>query len=350
MRNMRGIDITVIGIVAFLGIAAMVGWIIYQGSVGTERARGIIGSTQTGKAFTKLENVKRIMTQNLVFSAHQASLRVAAQGGSYTSQRYWMCGENSAPTENEVLFALSNASSGIMHAYVNNTQGMGNVSVSGYDCVAVHDPGGEKCSSKSSLECETFLASASTGRIDITEPERLSYEGSLQNDLGSNRFFWLYHRLKKVFDANRFKGWVIADVREHCTEPTTDAEKISAAIDYACEQLQNQFDQYVNVTCKKICIEGDMTCLNNMPCEIPELKQDLCYESKQSLKSPEKTETPEKLSLQAATGSFGINIEIKDEKYGIPGVEGELEPMVWNLKAVTSVPQIEHRPIDKTNL
>jgi hypothetical protein len=349
---MRGVDVTVIGLVAFLGIAAMVGWIIYQGSVGTERAWTIIGSSERGKAFTQLENVKRTLTQDLVFSAHQASLIVASQGGSYVSQRYWMCGEKSAPTENEVLFALSNTSSGIMQAYINATD-FKNATVKGYKCAGVYDPGEDLCSQSSSTDCEIFSSSATTGRIDIWAPERLSYEGSLQNEISSNRFFWIYHRLKKVFDANRFKGWATGYLRDHCLEPTPDEEKVRAAMFFACDELQKEFDQYVNVTCKELCVSADQAvCLNELPCEVPKIEKSLCFENAQSFSGKGEAEQPNKgkISLQASTGSLGVEIRLKDEKYNIPGTEGVLEPMVWNLRVVTSLPQVEHRPIDKLQL
>lgn len=345
---MRGIDVAVIGIVAFLGIAAMIGWIIYQGSIGSERSWAIIGSSEKGKAFTQLENVKRALTQELVFSVHQASLIVAAQGGSYVSQKYWMCDEPTAPTENEVLFALSNISTSIMQAYINTTK-FKNTTVKGYDCVGVSDPGEERCSQQSSIDCEVFTSFATIGRIDVLAPARLSYEGSLQNEIGSNRFFWIYHRLKKVFDANRFKGWAIGYLREHCLDPTPDEEKVRAAMYYACEELQKAFDKYVNVTCKELCVSDEPTaCLNELPCETSKLEQPLCFENIQSFSGKGKDKKPKrKISLQASTGSFGVEITIKDGKYNIPGTEGILEPMVWNLRVVTSLPQIEHRPIDK---
>lgn len=348
---MRGVDVTVIGLVAFLGVAAMVSWIIYQGSVGTERAWEIIGSSERGKAFTQLENVKRTLSQELAYSAHQSSLIVAAQGGSYVSQRYWMCGESSAPSENEVLFALSNSSSGILQAYINATE-FKNVTVKGYKCAAVYDPGEERCSQQSSAECEVFGSSTTAGRIDIWEPARLSYEGSLEKEISSNRFFWVYHRLKAVFDANRFVGWATGYLRDHCLEPTPDAEKVSAAVQFACDELQKQFDQYVEVNCTELCASEDQAaCLNELPCEVAEMERDLCYSGAQSLSGKtEPTERKGRLSLQASTGSFGVEIKITDNKYNIPGTEGVLEPMVWNLRAVTSLPEVEHRPVDKVSL
>lgn len=326
---MRGVDITVIGLVVFLGAAAVLGWIVYQVNLGSGRMLEIFRGIETEKPFSQLENTKRVMIQDVLFATHQASLLVASQGGSYVPQRYWMCnGQITIPTEAEVLFSLSNISSNLMRTYISGINQEEGITVEGYDCLYSYDPGAGLCNNQDPSECESFPATATKGRIVVEGEGEVSYQDPLQGEVAPNRFFWIYHRLKNVFDSNLFLIWLNADVREHCTEPDPDPVKIDNAIQAACERLQEEFDEYVEVTCINLCPEADMDCLN-VPCEAPEV-----YES--CLTS----------SLQRVHGGMNAQISVKDTKYNIPAAGGAMEPLVWNIMVVSEIAGVEHRPVD----
>ncbi|MFH1294544.1 MAG: hypothetical protein ABIH90_01210 [Candidatus Aenigmatarchaeota archaeon] len=327
---MRGMDITVIGLVVFLGAAAVLSWTIYQVNIGSGRIGEIGSGIQTEKPFSQMENVKRVMIQDVLFSAHQASLIVASQGGSYVSQRYWMCnGQITIPTEAEVLFALSNTSSNLMRTYIDGINQEKDITVEGYDCLYPYDPGSDTCNQQNSAGCESFPASATNGKITVKGDGEVSYQDPLQGEVSPNRFFWIYHRLQNVFDKNQFVIWVNADVREHCTEPDTNAVKIANAIQTACERLKEEFDEYVDITCLNLCPEADMDCLN-VPCDAPPVYE-TCL-----------TDTGQRVN-----GAMNVQVSIKDNKYNIPGAGGAMQPLVWNIVIVSDVAGVEHRPVNR---
>jgi len=326
---MRGVDITVIGLVVFLGAAAIFSWVVYQVNLGSGRAGDIMGGVRTGQTFAKMENTKRVMIEDVLFSTHQASLLVASQGGSYVPQRYWMCaGQLTIPTEAEVLFSISNISSNLMRAYIQGANAETGVTVEGYDCLYAYDPGEAVCNAADSSECESFPATATKGRIYVKGEGEASYQDPLQGEAAPNRFFWIYHRLKGVFDKNLFLVWVNADVREHCTEPTENNVKIANAIEAACQRLQEEFDGYVEIACTNLCVAADMDCLN-VPCEAPSV--------------PEACTTA---SLQGVHGGMNVQISVKDTKYNVPAAGGAMEPLIWNVMVASEVAGVEHRPVD----
>ncbi len=327
---MRGVDITVIGLVVFLGAAAVLGWMVYQINLGPERAGGLIGGVEKEKLFQQLENTKRVMIQDVLFATHQASLLVASQGGSYVPQRYWMCNSQvSVPSEDEVLFSLSNISSNLMKTYIQGINKETGITVEGYDCLYSYDPGAGVCGSQDSSGCESFPATATKGRISVKAEDEVSYQDPLQGEASPNRFFWIYHRLKGVFDKNLFMIWVNADVREHCDEPTPNNLKINNAIQVACERLQQEFDGYVNVTCINLCPEADMDCLN-VPCDAPAVPAS-CLTA----------------SMQRVSGGMNAQILVKDTKYNVPGAGGAMEPLIWGIMVASEVAGVEHRPVNE---
>lgn len=324
---MRGMDITVIGLVVFLGAAAVLSYMIYQVNLGTGRMGEITKTIETEKPFSQMENTKRVMIQDVLFSTHQASLLVASQGGSYVSQRYWMCeGQITIPTEAEVLYSLSNVSSNLMRSYIDGINIEEGITVEGYDCLYAYDPGAEACNQKDSEDCESFPATAVKGKIHVEGD--VSYQDPLQAETSPNRFFWIYHRLKGVFDKNMFMIWLNNDVREHCTEPEPDNVKIDNAIQVACERLQEEFDGFVEVTCINMCEEADMDCLN-VPCDPPPVYETCMTDS-----------------LQTVQGAASVQISVRDYKYNIPAAGGSMQPLVWNLMLVSEVAGVEHRPVD----
>jgi hypothetical protein len=326
---MRGVDITVIGLVVFLGAAAVLGWMVYQVNLGSGRMADIFGGIETEKPFSQLENTKRVLIQDVLFATHQASLLVASQGGSYVPQRYWMCGgQITIPSEAEVLFSISNISSNLMRTYTGGINQQDGITVEGYDCLYSYDPGAAACNRQDSSECESFSATATKGKIVVEGEGEVSYQDPLQGEAAPNRFFWVYHRLRSVFDKNLFLVWINADVREHCTEPDPDSVKIANAIQAACERLEEEFDEYVEVSCINLCPRADMDCLN-VPCDAPSV--------------PESCLTA---SMQRVEGGMNVQISVKDAKYNIPAAGGAMEPLVWNIMAVSEVAGVEHRPVD----
>lgn len=341
---MRGIDISAVGIVALLGISVFLGWGVSQLSTGLGTSTEISETTSQGTIFAELENTKRSVTQDIVFSAHQASLAVAAQGGSYVAQRYWMCGEPQPPEPEEVLYAMSEKTGEILEAYVNETSlKEKGIDIYGYDCSAIYEPGVEKCLGKDSSQCESFSPSAIDGKIELAEGNaKISYKGDLMEDADSNRFWWLYYNLYDAIKDDMFRSWVAEDMQADCPDVTPSVEKIDGGIEYACEKLKRAFDDYVEVECAPTCLKGDMSCLNS-ECAPPEVPP-ACY-SEMSFDS-DKASAEEKLSFQGVSGSAGIEVTITDNKFNIPGPDASLEPLVWTLELVTNFDGQECNPIN----
>ncbi|MBI4173434.1 MAG: hypothetical protein HY519_01825, partial [Candidatus Aenigmarchaeota archaeon] len=160
---MRGLDIAVIGLIAFFGIAFAVGMLIYQAGVGSKQSESIRQTAEIGKPFAQLEEAKRFLAQDLVFSSDGASLLVAEQGGSTLPARYWVCNNApTTPTAAEVQHALSLTASAFMEQYVNTTkQLISNLTVAGYNCADIKDPGKDSCRRPDSSRCEGFPSAAS---------------------------------------------------------------------------------------------------------------------------------------------------------------------------------------------
>ncbi len=337
VRRSKGIEFLTLALIGFLAIITVLLWAIFQ--VGTRPAE-IVERTEADIAISNLESAKRTVSDALLFSSHSSSLEIAAAGGTLAGAKYWWCqGRPTPPEPVEVLWAVSNRTLSLYNVYVNETKKVReDIDVTLYSCAGVYDAGYNSCAKKDSKDCEYWNSSATGGTLGIeSENIRVFYNGNVAGEPKNNRFWWMYYVLYKAAKENLLVRAIQQGFQSNCNQEPT--QNMRAAIDFAIELLEKQFDEYVECTYTFKCgPDTTMECLNE-ECET-EFTEQLCYDV-----SGRENLGLDISSLQAGnTASATIEIKCVDHKYRIPSEKGT-EEMTWILLAVVSAGG-ECRPID----
>ena len=158
----KGMSFSVVGIIALLGVLGITIWSASQLSIGSKYSSTYTEITKEDAAIFKLETVKRVLQDDLIFASRQAALDTAIRGGTLMPATFWYCnGKITPPLPDEVNYALSDTAVNYLRAYVNTSKEKGklldiNVSIPKYTCVGVYDPGEASCDIKDSSKCEYF--------------------------------------------------------------------------------------------------------------------------------------------------------------------------------------------------
>jgi len=347
---MKAVAYATLAIVALIGIVGVLAYSVYQmqysGYTSTQ-----LSAAAEDIARSRLEATKAQLTQDLKFSGHQAMLITAAQGGTIYPVTYWWCNSNPQPPEpEEFAFALSNFTLNYLNLYINVTNTDPkiknlNISVKEYGCVAIDNPGKEKCIGKNSANCESFTtATFGGGNIEVKSPSYKSYIGNLATDVELNRGYWIYWNLYTAAkERNLLMRLVNQEMRERCTGPEDTATKLRASLDDICKGFEALFDEYVKCTYEILCLGEGQTCLNT-PCEREPIAN-LCYSSSSLKAENEIKRKPQGIEMQAQTASARINFILTDYKYNIPRERG-LKPLKFVITAIFEAGRQECRPID----
>jgi hypothetical protein len=358
---MKGIAYATIVIVALSGVLLLSLWSYNQLATGSGYSYSYQQRTKEDMANTNLELTKRFLTQDLVFSSQEASINIAANGGTQATT-YWYCPDPQPPTIQEVNFALGNLSQNYMNSYVealkDTKMGESDLTVTQYECAAITDPGKANCMG-SSETCESFKTTATEGgTIEIKTPAKATYSGNIDANMNSNRFYWLYYKLYDDAMNNMLLRVISDSVRAQCTGPNTMAQKLEIAIKEACkhyEQLFAEVPQYVKCEYEIKCLSTDnpVSCLN-FDCTRPAFDKEFCYNTNaNSVSAAAKDNFPAidgiggKIVEAQGASIAGINLKIKltDTKYNIPTSKG-MKPLVWNIWAALDIGRQECRPIN----
>jgi len=356
---MKGIAYATVVIVALIGLLMLSLWSYNQLATGGGYSFAYQQRTKEDIANANLEIAKRFLTQDLVFSSQEASLEIAANGGTQQGTTYWYCTDPTPPTSDEVNYALGNLSQSFLNAYVEGLKDSkiaeSELSVTEYGCAAVTDPGKANCIGTSE-KCESFKTTATQGgTIEIKTPAKATYSGNLDANANSNRFYWMYYKLYDDTKDNMLLSVISDSLRDQCTGPETTTQKLEVAIKEACkhyEELFKEIPQYVKCEYEIKCIntENPVSCLN-FDCTRSQFNQKFCYNTASVAGQNIFGNVLDNLSgkiveAQGATVA-GINLKIKltDSKYNIPTSKG-LKPLVWNVWAALNIGRQECRPIN----
>jgi hypothetical protein len=360
----KGIAYSTIIIVALIGILMVSLWSYNQLASGGQYSGTYTSRSNQDIAVSNLEFAKRFLTQNLIFSSQSSSVVIAANGGTQFGATYWYCDSQPNPPEiSEVNFAMSNQTLSSLNAYVaavpNGELSKIGVEVSNYGCVGVYDPGHSTCSLQDSSQCEAFQTSGTQGgTIKITQPAQVQYSGDISGPAQSNRFYWIYYRLYDDTKNNGLLRTIAQGLRADCPNTNPTAGRIQTALSKVCdhyESLLAEPDGTKYVTCKLevLCLNLDNpgACLNT-PCERPPASA-LCYQTaSQSALNGENIVSNfvsnlggKIVSAQGSNPGVRLKISLTDTKFNIPSSDG-MQPLVWNIWAVTQIAPEECRPID----
>jgi len=356
---MKGIAYATIVIVALTGILMLSLWSYNQLATGSGYSFAYQQRTKEDIANSNLEIAKRFLTQDLVYSAQEASFDIAANGGTGATT-YWYCTDPIPPTSEEVNYALGSSSQSFLNAYVQGLEeskiAESQLSVTEYGCAAVKDPGKSNCMG-TSANCESFkMIATDGGAIEVKTPAQVTYSGNLDANINSNRFYWLYYKLYDDTKKNMLLQVISNSLRDQCTGPQTTTQKLEVAIKEACKHYEELFKELPqNVKCeyeiKCINTENPVSCLN-FDCKRPEFDKSFCYDT---LSASGQSSFGDMLGgiggkiVEAQSSSIaGINLKIKltDNKYNIPTSKG-MRPLVWNVWAALNIGRQECRPVDK---
>jgi hypothetical protein len=355
---MKGIAYATIVIVALIGVLMLSLWSFNQLATGPGYSFAYQQRSKEDITNANLEIAKRFLSQDLVYATQQASLDIAANGGTQATT-YWYCTDPTPPSADEVNYAVGDLSHSFVNAYVQGLKDSkiaeSQLSVTEYGCAAVTDPGKANCMA-GSTNCESFKTTATQGgTIEIKTPAQATYSGNLDAAINSNRFYWLYYKLYDDTKNNMLLRTISSSLRDQCTGPETITQKLEVAIQQACkhyEELFKEIPQYVKCEYEIKCIntENPVACLN-FDCKRPEFDQTFCYKTTsaagQNVLGNVLDTLGGKIVEAQATTVAGINLKIKltDNKYNIPTSRG-LKPLVWNVWAALDIGRQECRPID----
>jgi len=356
---MKGIAYATIVIVALIGVLMLSLWSYNQLATGSGYSFAYQQRTKEDISNANLEIAKRFLTQDLVYSSQEASIDIAANGGT-AATTYWYCTDPTPPTTDEVNYALGSSSQSFLNAYVTGLKeskiAESQLSVTEYGCAAVKDPGKASCILNGE-SCESFKMTATQGgTIEVKTPAQVTYSGNLDADINSNRFYWLYYKLYDDTKNNMLMRVISDSVRAQCTGPQTMAQKVEVAIQAVCKHYEDIFKevpQYVKCEYEIKCINtaNPVSCLN-FDCKRPEFNQQFCYNTASAAGNDVFGKVFDNFGgkvVQAQGSSIaGVNLKIKltDNKYNIPTSKG-MKPLVWNVWAALDIGRQECRPIDK---
>ncbi|MBL7170045.1 MAG: hypothetical protein ISS48_03425 [Candidatus Aenigmarchaeota archaeon] len=368
----KGISFSIIPIIALLGVLGLSIWAGYQLSVGSEYVGGY-GDIGDPEVF-KMETVKKILEDGLKFSAQDASLEIAANGGT-DSTTFWYCGgEGTVPTPEEVKYYFSETIRSGLNAYVDNSKSGGelfeiDVDIPKYTCVGVYDNGISECSSLDSSGCEDFWVTG-TGyfQIILNEDPTITEEDSISALILQNRFFWIYYSLYQEYLSGNSLDSLIQDA---VCDPNGDGvideeekkrmkdgieDRIKTALKNICEHYENELftDGYVDCSYEIDCFferEGeDSPCYKlNSQCVRDEFTQGLC--GAPEVRVSGKVEggegkkiffngpcVPEyKTRFYDETDYLRFRIVLEDRKYKIPSMTRTLRNLVWKVHGVVPI-------------
>jgi hypothetical protein len=360
----KGIAYSTIVIVALVGILLVSVWSYSQLSSGGQYSGTYTSRTNQDIAVSRLEFSKRFLTQNLIFSSQSSSVVVAANGGTQFGVTYWYCDSKPNPPElAEVNFAMSNQTLSSLNAYVSaipdSELAKIGVQVSNYGCVGVYDSGHSACALQDSSQCEGFQTSGTQGgTIKITQPAQVQYTGDIAGPAQSNRFYWIYYRLYDDTKNNGLLRTIAEGLRAACPGPSLAEGRIQIALGKVCEHYESLLAEpdgtkYVKCELEVLCLDlaNPGACLNT-PCERPPAPS-LCYQTvSQAPLNGENVISDlvdslggKAVSAQGSGAGVRLKIILTDTKFNIPCSDG-LQPLVWNVWAVTQIAPQECRPID----
>ncbi len=349
----RGVSTSSLGIIAVLCVAVGVGWMTYQNMAGTGVTDRITGVTASEETRALVETVKRTLKTDLIYSSQEASMKVASAGGGDTGTRYWRVGkEFTAPTEEEVLYVVSNSTLNLMNKFVRTEReqyASQKVQISDYDCVGSYNPSEEACYPYLGRDPEiadAFQNGLTGGTIEATgkDGQKDRYEGNIIADIAPNEFWPIYYTLYN-FIRDEFNVIVTSTVRDECPDDTlSTSQKIIDGVEEACKKLQEEFcgddleNCCINVTCEIECPDPDepvdtSTCFQTEPPE--PLAVDLCFEPKHTDEGKNSGETPsgQLIAQGTTTGSYRVLVSATDECHKLDA-QDYLE---WKLYIVDSI-------------
>jgi len=361
----KGISFSIIAIIAFLGILGLSIWSGYQLSVGSRYSSTYGDISKQDAASFKMETVKKDLEQGLKFSANQAAIKVAANGGT-GSTTFWSCSPNPVglPTPEEVKSALSNEALDFFNAFISNAVSGGELfeikaDIPTYSCVGTFDNGEDVCSEDDSSGCEGFWSSGTgESEIEIHEPSYMVESDEVITYVDKNRFFWIYYKLYNDYNLDSFiQNYV-------CQGPIPKGQvkaRLISALDAVCEHYKNElFDGYVDCSYEILCFEemNPMTCLNT-PCFRDEFVETDCGAPTPTIKmsgnvvkttsgdsnivylQEDVTTTiciPQVISRQYnGEDSLRFRITLTDNKYNIFTMRTEPVKLIWRINGVVDI-------------
>jgi len=357
----KGFEMLNIALIGFLAIVVVLGWSMFNMGGGTQYASTIVGQSDTDVAISTLESTKRVAAGDLAFSSHVAALQVAAAGGGCSGDRLWYCaGQPTPPEPNEVQFCMSEKTKALFNIYAESIKNqIEGASVTKYTCAGVYDKGYDLCSVQDSSQCESWSSAGIGGSIGIDKKETdITYSGTIPTDVPSNRFWYMYYRLYKLTKENFLMRAMQQGLQANCASDQPMADRMDGALKFAIEQLQNQFDQYVECKFEYECPPSStMTCMNE-DCDTPDAKQ-LCYKTSGADMvglaglTAESAGRTDKSSLSSrdyfqVQPSARIVVECIDRKFNIPSEVGT-ENLRFVFRAALSG-SLECRPVDTTQI
>ncbi|MEM5792920.1 MAG: hypothetical protein QXY45_00985 [Candidatus Aenigmatarchaeota archaeon] len=225
MLNNKGVSFSIIPIIALIGVLGLAIWAGYQLSVGSN-IQSQSGISTQDTAADNLQRLKDKLTEDLSFSASEASLDIAKNGGTGATT-YWYCSGTPIPPEpDEVEYAMSTLTLGNLNGYISTLREPENPIfiemepvIPDYTCVGIFEPSSTQCDNQNSVNCERFGVTASDGpdgKIEVRKPSYASDDDDLEAYVNDNRFYWLYYRLYNNFDLLTSNANILAEITPGC--------------------------------------------------------------------------------------------------------------------------------------
>ncbi len=239
----KGVAYAVIGIVALVGVIGVLGALSYQSQIGSEVVETTAGKYQQDDSVQKLEYTKAMVLQNLRFSALNAELDIARNGGSLEAVTYWCCNGRPQPvSDDEFLAALGNVTKSYVDTYIVALQEdtflkEKEITVSEPKCVSVALPEGP-CDHTNCLHMGAGLLDQ---KIEVDFPVPTAHKGPLEiNDIGMNRIPHHLNTFQDLFEDNKWLSIITSSMAENCDQP--DALKIQIAYKDLCKEIIKKLD------------------------------------------------------------------------------------------------------------
>lgn len=369
--NPKGVAFSVIAIIVLIGVLGLSIWSGYQLSIGSRYSSTYGDMSKQDAASFKMKSVKKDLEQALKFSANQAMIKVAANGGT-ESTTFWSCSQGSKnfvprstflPSPEEVKSAVSSATLNYFNAFISSVNEEHklfeiDVNLPKYSCVGTFDKGESVCSNDDSSDCENFWSTATAkSKIEIHKPVYISESDEIKAYIDNNRFFWIYYRLYNDYDDSFIQNYVCrGDIWRGGVEP-----RITSALDELCKHYKNElFDKdesgnpYVNCSYEILCFEerNPNACLNSecsrgefteADCEPPILKLS-GYNSKTVNSKNSKTIYFEEECVPETTriewrgkDELRFRIKLTDNKYNIFGMRKDPIKLVWIINGIVEI-------------
>jgi len=336
----KGVVFSTIAFIGLLAVLTITVWSYQQLTTGTGYTKSLVDLGKADIALYKVEAGKRYLENDLIFSTRQASLDVAARGGTLDTTTYWYCGGGIfPPSPEEVNYALENMSLDFLNSYIKTSREKSKLlgiaaDVENYKCVNFLDRGMENCSSKSSANCEDFSSKAyGKGKISVQEGATVSSPDELDAYINNLRFYWIYYILRKDTEEKNLQQLIDAETSATCREiitnnyPTTcrcTAPPLSFdnILRKVCEHYETLFDQYVSCSYELTCTDvGGYRCVEDCRQENAIEKCDGNSVSSGGIEAID----------QRSGGSLKFKISLTDSKFLVPNRNKKFQPLVWNV-------------------